>query len=119
VWLGILAVAFYAWLPGHFAGHLAHAALDAVAALDGGQAAAAPPHHVHHPAGHDEHHGGTCPICAAAAASAAPAAVMLPVLAVLPAPRSMAAPHGIADARVPLTATSFTPYAPRGPPPAA
>jgi hypothetical protein len=119
VWLGILAVAFYAWLPGHFAGHAAYAALEARAALDGGHAEAAFPRHVHHPASHDEHHGGTCPICAAAAASAAPAAVPLPVLAALPAPRSTAAPSGSVEARGSLTSTSHTPYAPRGPPLAA
>src|SRR5580700_5602979 len=103
VWLGVLAVAFYAWLPGHFAGHVAYAALEARAALDGGHSEAAFPRHAHHPAGHDEHHGGTCPICAAAAASAAPAAVLLPVLAALLAPRSTAAPSGIATARASLT----------------
>ena len=119
VWLGVLAVAFYASLPGHFAGHIAHAALDALAALDGVQAEPTIHHHAHHPAGHDEHHGGTCPVCAAAAASAAPAAAMLPVLAVLPAPRAMAAPPGIAEGHAPLTARSFSPYAPRGPPQAA
>jgi Protein of unknown function (DUF2946) len=119
VWLGILAVAFYAWLPGHFAGHVAHTALDALAALNGVPEDAAAPRHAHHPAGHDEHHGGTCPVCAAAAASAAPAAAMLPVLAVLPTPRSMSASAEIAEAPLPLTATSRTPYAPRGPPPAA
>ena len=119
VWLGVLAVAFYAWLPGHFAGHVAHTALDALAALDGGGGDSAPHQHAHHPAGHDEHHGGTCPICAAAAASATPAAAMLPVLAALPAPRSMAAPVELTQEHRPLTAASHTPYAPRGPPPAA
>ena len=119
VWLGVLAVAFYAWLPGHFAGHVAHRAFDALAAIDGAQAEPAVPHHAHHPAGRDEHHGGTCPICAAAAASAAPAAAMLPVLAALPAPHAMAAPAGLADAHTSLTAPSSSPYAPRGPPPAA
>ncbi|HKX08977.1 MAG TPA: DUF2946 family protein [Stellaceae bacterium] len=118
-WLGILAVAFYAWLPGHFAGHVVHTALDALAAIDSAQAEPAIHHRAHHPAGHDEHHGGTCPVCAAAAASAAPAAAMLPALAVLPAPRAMATPVGTADAQVPLSATSLSPYAPRGPPSAA
>jgi len=119
VWLGVFAVAFYAWLPGHFAGHVAHTALDALAVLDGGHGDGATSRHPHHPPGHDEHHGGTCPICAAAAASAAPEAAMLPALAALPAPQSMAAPAGIAEAHAALPATSLTPYAPRGPPPAA
>src|SRR5262245_55414372 len=44
-WLGVLAVAFYAWLPGHFAGHVAHTALDALAALDGDQVNADSRHH--------------------------------------------------------------------------
>jgi hypothetical protein len=119
IWLGVIAVAFCAWLPGHFAGHIAHAALDAIAALDGSQADAPPLGHAHHPAGHDEHHGGACPICAAAAASAAPAAAMLPVLAALSMPPSVAAPGGFVQAHTPLTATSLAPYAPRGPPRAA
>ncbi|HXP75481.1 MAG TPA: DUF2946 family protein [Stellaceae bacterium] len=119
IWLGVLAVAFYAWLPGHFAGHVAFTALDALAALDGAHGEPTSHRHAHHPGGHDEHHGGTCPICAAAAASAAPAAAMLPALAALPAPRSMAAPAGMAEARAVLRAVSLTPYAPRGPPPAA
>lgn len=119
VWLGVLAVAFYAWLPSHFIGDVAHVALDALEALDGVHDAAAPPHHSHHPGHHDEHHGGTCPICAAAASSAVPAALALPVLAVLPAPHSTAAPTELVEADVPLTPASLTPYAPRGPPPAA
>ncbi|MGH7126854.1 MAG: DUF2946 family protein [Stellaceae bacterium] len=118
VWLGVLAVAFYAWLPGHFAGHVVHTALDALAAIDGGQDGAGPIRHTHHPGGHDDHHGGTCPICAAAAAGAAPAAAMLPVLAMLPVPRSMATPSGMVEGHLSLSATSLTPYAPRGPPPA-
>jgi len=119
VWLGMLAVAFYAWLPGHFAGHVAHTALDALAALDGDHGDGAASRHRHNPPGHDEHHGGTCPVCTAAAASAAPAAVMLPALAVLPAPRSVAASAGTREVHVPLRPASLTPYAPRGPPPAA
>lgn len=119
VWLGVLAVTFYAWLPGHFAGHVVHAALDALAALDGVPGEPASHRHAHHPAGHDEHHGGTCPVCAAAAASAAPAAAMLPSLAVLPAPRSLSARAAIAEAGSVLGAASLTPYAPRAPPPAA
>ena len=115
----MLAVAFYAWLPGHFAGHIAHAALDALAVLDGAGGEAAPLHHGHHPAGHDEHHGDTCPICAAAAASAPPAAATLPMLAVLPAPPSTATSAGTAEAHARLVARSLTPYAPRGPPPSA
>ena len=113
VWLGLIAVALYAWLPSHFAGHVV---LTALATLEAGHGEPAPHHHVHHPAGQDEHHGSTCPICAAAAASAAPAAAMLPMLAALPAPRSMAAPAGIAEARAVLGAVPLTPYAPRGPP---
>lgn len=114
VWLGVLAVAFYAWLPGHFAGHVIHTALDALAAVDGGEPASH--RHAHHPAGHDEHHGGTCPACAAAAASAAPAAAMLPSLAVLPAPRSLSARAAMAEAHAVSRQASLTPYAPRGPP---
>jgi len=118
-WLGALAVAFYLWLPGHFAGHVVHTAQDALAALDGGSGVLASHGHAHHPAGHDEHHGDTCPICAAAAASAAPAAALLPVLAALPAPQSLADADGIAESTVALAAASRTPYAPRGPPPTA
>jgi hypothetical protein len=118
-WLGVLAVAFYAWLPGHFAAHVAHTALDALAALDGGHRDGAASRHPQHPPGHDEHHGGTCPICAAAAASAAPAAAMLLVPVLLPSPRPTAAPPGIAEASVPLISAALTPYASRGPPPAA
>jgi hypothetical protein len=116
VWLGVIAVALYAWLPGHFAGHVV---LTALATVDAGHGEPAPHGHAHHPAGQDEHHGGTCPICAAAAASAAPAGAMLPILAALPAPRSMAAPATIDEAHTALPTASLTPYAPRGPPPAA
>ena len=119
VWLGVFAVAFYVWLPGHFAGHIAHAALGALSSLEGGHEEAAPSRHAHHPAGQDKHHGGTCPICAAAAASTAPAAAMVPAQAVLPVPASAALSVGLAKAHAPLTSASFTPYAPRGPPPAA
>jgi hypothetical protein len=116
VWLGVLAVALYAWLPGHFAEHVAYTALSA---LEGVHDEPAPHRHAHHPAGHDEHHGDSCPICAAAAASAGPAAAMLPTLAALPIPRSTAALAGMAEARTVLRPASLTPYAPRGPPPAA
>jgi hypothetical protein len=44
---------------------------------------------------------------------------MLPVLAVLPTPRSAPPRTGIAAAYTPLTSDAPTPYAPRGPPPAA
>ena len=113
VWLGMIAVALYAWLPSHFAGHVV---LTALATLEAGHGEPAPHRHAHHPAGQDEHHGGTCPICAATAASAAPAAAMLPTLAALPAPRSMAAPASIDKANAALPTASLTPYAPRGPP---
>jgi hypothetical protein len=116
VWLGVIAVALYAWLPGHFAGHVV---LTALATLDASHGEPAPHRHAHHPAGQDEHHDGTCPICAAAAASAAPAAAMLPTVAALPAPRAMAAPGTVAEAHATLRWVSLTPYAPRGPPPAA
>jgi hypothetical protein len=116
VWLGVMAVALYAWLPSHFAGHVV---LTALATLDAAHGEPAPHRHAHHPAGQDQHHGDACPICAAAAASAAPAIAMLPTLAALPAPRSMAAPGAIAEAHATLPAVSLTPYAPRGPPPAA
>jgi len=118
VWLGVIAVAFYVWLPGHFARHVVLAALGADRELDTVHGESSP-HRAHHPTGQDEHHGGTCPICAAAAASAAPAAAMLPLLAALPSPRSAAAPAGVTEAHAALPATSLTPYAPRGPPPAA
>jgi hypothetical protein len=113
VWLGVLAVAVYAWLPGHFAGHVAHTALAALGQVHGEPALHS---HSHHPAGHDEHHGGTCPICAAAAASAAPAAAMLPALAALPNLRATSVAAAIAEAQAALPATPLTPYAPRGPP---
>ena len=116
VWLGVIAVALYAWLPSHFAQHVV---LSALATLDAGHGEPAPHPHAHHPAGHDDHDDGTCPICAAAAASAAPAAAMLPILAALPAPRASAAPAGIAEAHTGPRAVPLTPYAPRGPPPAA
>ena len=116
VWLGMMAVALYAWLPGHFAGHVV---LTALATLDAARGEAAPHPHAHHPVGQDEHHDGSCPICAAAAASAAPAAAMLPILAALPAPRAMVAAGTIAGAHATLPPASLTPYAPRGPPPAA
>ncbi len=119
MWLGVIAVAFYAWLPGHFAGHVVHAVQDALAALDGVPGEHTSHRPAHHPAGSDEHRGGTCPICAAVAASAAPTLAMLPVVAVLPTPQSMAAPAGVAEAQAALPTTSFTPYAPRGPPLAA
>jgi DUF2946 family protein len=119
VWLGVIAVAFYLWLPGHFAGHVVQTAEDALAALDGGHGVLATHGHAHHPAGHDDHHGGTCPICAAAAASAAPAAAMLPVLAVLPTPQSLADADGIAASPVAFAGVTHSPYAPRGPPPTA
>jgi hypothetical protein len=116
VWLGVIAVALYAWLPSHFAGHVV---LTALATLDAVHGEPAPHRHAHHPAGQDEHHDGPCPICAAAAASAAPAAAMLPTLAALPAPRSMAAPGTVGETQSTLRWVSLTPYAPRGPPPAA
>ena len=116
VWLGVIAVALYAWLPSHFAGHVV---LTALATLDAGHGEAASHRHAHHPAGQDQHHGDACPICAAAAASAAPATAMLPTPAALPAARSMAAPGAVAAAHATLPALSLTPYAPRGPPPAA
>ena len=116
VWLGVLAVALYAWLPGHFAGHVALAARGALAVLETIHQEPAPHRHAHHPAGNDEHHGGTCPVCAAAAASATPATAMLPALAALPAPRSMAAPATVGEAHAALATASLTPYAPRGPP---
>ena len=116
VWLGVIAVALCAWLPGHFAGHVV---LTALATLDAARGEPAAHRHAHHPAGQDEHHGGTCPICAAAAAAAAPAAAMLPTLAALPAPRAMAALATVAEAHATLPVAALTPYAPRGPPPAA
>lgn len=119
VWLGVIAVAFYLWLPGHFAGHAVHTVQEALAALNGSRGVLASHGHAHHPAGHDEHHGDTCPICAAAAASATPAAAMLPVLAALPAPQSLGDADGIAESTVAFAAVSRTPYAPRGPPPTA
>jgi hypothetical protein len=117
VWLGVIAVAFYAWLPGHFAGHVVHAVQGALAALDGSPGEHASHRPAHHPAGSNDHRGGTCPICAAAAATAA--AATLPVLVALPTPQSMAAPTGVAEARAALLTPSLTPYAPRGPPSAA
>ena len=116
VWLGVLAVALYAWLPIHFATDVVEAASQARAVLAGGDTESTPPRHSHHPAGHHGHHS-TCPICAAA--SAAPAPAMLPAMAALPTPPAIIAPVGIADAHAALRAAPLTPYAPRGPPPAA
>jgi hypothetical protein len=115
VWLGVIAVAIYAWLPSHFAGHVVLMAQSTLGAVHG----LTPHRHAHHPVDQDQHHGGTCPICAAAAASAAPAAAMLPALAALPAPRSTAVHGLVAEARAAVRAAPLTPYAPRGPPPAA
>jgi len=114
VWLGVLAVAIYVWLPRHFAMDVVHAAVHAQG-LDHTAAGSAPDHrHGHDPADHGEHHA--CPICAAAAASAGPAAAMLPFIATPLAPRSAAAPASIIEASTVLRAAPLTPYAPRGPP---
>jgi hypothetical protein len=116
VWLGVLAVAFYTWLPHHFAIDVVHAAVHVEAHHHAGTGPASDHRHGHDPADHNTHH--TCPICAAAAASAGPAAAMLPILAALPAPRSTTASARIAEATADLRAAPLTPYAPRGPPPA-
>jgi hypothetical protein len=114
-WLGVLAVALYAWLPVHFAADVVRAAMQAERA--GGDTESAPHRRSHHPAGDTEHHGGTCPICASA--SAAPVAATPPAAAALPTPLAVALPAAITEAHAPLPAASLTPYAPRGPPPAA
>jgi hypothetical protein len=44
---------------------------------------------------------------------------MLPAMAALPTPPVIAAPAGIIAEKAPLPAAPLTPYAPRGPPPAA
>jgi DUF2946 family protein len=118
VWLGVLAIVVYAWLPHHFAADVVNAALHA----ETGVADAAHEHtgshhgHAHDPADHGKHAHHVCPICAAAAASAGPVAGLLPVLAAPLAPRAMGATTGISVATAPLTAIALTPYAPRGPP---
>jgi DUF2946 family protein len=111
-WLGVLAVALYAWLPVHFAADVVRAAMQA-----GGDTESTPHRHSHHPGGDTEHHGGTCPICASA--SAAPVAATPPAAAALPTPLALALPAAITAAHAPLPAASLTPHAPRGPPPAA
>jgi hypothetical protein len=115
VWLGVLAVAFYAWLPHHFATHVVNAALhiEAEPAISTGEGPAARPGHdrSHH---RHEHH--VCPICAAAAASASPTVAMLAVSAVLPLPVSAAVTADFTDTSAALRVAQLTPYAPRGPP---
>ena len=113
-WLGVLAVALYAWLPVHFAADVVRAAQ---AELAGGDTESAPHRHSDHPTGDTEHHGGTCPICASA--SAAPVAATPPAAAALPTPLAVALPAAISGVQAPLPAPSLSPHAPRGPPPAA